>query len=140
MSCVTREDDAQGSPLPAGSRLLHVIDRVAGQPAVAVAVVAADLAWVLYSSLIGFPARLESIFQTLVAALTLAMVFVIQHTQSRQQIATQRKLDEILSALPDADNALIALEDASDAAMASARSRHRDQRRDALEDGPDHPV
>ena len=117
--------------------MLHVIDRVAGQPAVAVAVVGADLAWLLYSSLVGFPARLESVFQTLVAALTLAMVFVIQHAQSRQQIATQRKLDEILSALPHADNAMIALEDASDAAMASARSRHRDQRRDALEDRPD---
>jgi low affinity Fe/Cu permease len=37
------------------------------------------------------------------------MVFVIQHTQARQQAATQRKLDEILQALPGADNALMAL-------------------------------
>jgi low affinity Fe/Cu permease len=134
---VTAPEDVQGSPRPAGSRLLHVIDRVSGRPAVAVAVVGADLAWVLYSSLVSFPARLESVFQTLVAALTLAMVFVIQHTQSRQQIATQRKLDEILSALPRADNALIALEEASDATIASARSRHLDQRRDALQDPAD---
>jgi hypothetical protein len=32
------------------------------------------------------------------------MVFVIQHTQARHQAATQRKLDEIVRALPEADN------------------------------------
>ena len=54
--------------------------------------------WVLVSLADGFPGRWETVFQTLVAALTLtlAMVFVIQHTQARQQAATQRKLDEIL--------------------------------------------
>src|ERR1017187_991245 len=30
----------------------------------------------------------------------LAMVFVIQHTRARRQAATQRKLDEILQAMP----------------------------------------
>ncbi len=42
------------------------------------------------------------------------MVFVIQHTQARHQAATQRKLDEILRALPEADNTLLALEHAFD--------------------------
>ena len=41
------------------------------------------------------------------------MVFIIQHTQSRQQAATQRKLDEIPQALPEADNSLLTLEHAS---------------------------
>jgi len=68
------------SARPPGSRLLHVLDRVAGRPVVAVAVVEADLVSVLYSGLVGFPTRLETVFQTLVAALTLAMVFIIQHT------------------------------------------------------------
>ena len=40
------------------------------------------------------------------------MVFVIQHTQARAQEATQRKLDEILRASPEADNSLITLEEA----------------------------
>ena len=50
--------------------------------------IAADLAWVLLSVAMGFPGPEERIFQTLVAALTLAMVFVIQHTQAREQAAT----------------------------------------------------
>ena len=52
---------------------------------------------------VGFPSRLETIFQTLVAAVTLGMVLVIQHTQSRQQEVTQRKLDELLNAVPNTD-------------------------------------
>jgi hypothetical protein len=43
-----------------------------------------------FSVAVGFPTRLETIFPTLVAALTLALVFVIQHTQAREQLVTQR--------------------------------------------------
>jgi low affinity Fe/Cu permease len=70
--------------------------------------------WIVVSIAVGFPARWETIFQTLVAALTLTMVFVIQHTQARHQRATQRKLDEILRAMPSTDNSLLTLEHASD--------------------------
>jgi low affinity Fe/Cu permease len=103
---------------------LHVIDRVASRPAVAWALVAADILWVAFSVAFGFPARLETIFQTLVAALTLAMVFVIQHTQTREQMVVQRKLDELLAALPQADSSLIALEDASDAELEAIHDQH----------------
>ena len=48
-------------------------------------------------------------FQALVAGVTVVMVFVIQHTQARHQAATQRKLDEILRVLPEADNSLLAV-------------------------------
>ena len=62
----------------------------------------------------GFPVRWETVFETVTSALTLAMVFVIQHTQARHQRATQRKLDEILLAIPGTDNSLLTLEHASD--------------------------
>jgi len=94
-------------------------------------VVTAVVVWVLYSALFGFPARLETIFQTLTAATTLAMVFVIQHTQARAQAATQRKLDEILRASPEADNTLITLEEAPDNELRAATQTHRDARRGA---------
>jgi len=118
---------------PVGSRVLHVIDRAASRPAVAAVVVAADLLWVGYSALAGFPSQPETVFQTLVGALTLAMVFVIQHTQAREQVTFQRKLDEILRALPSSDKTLLALEDASDDALAASSSTHRDLRQEALD-------
>ena len=79
-----------------------------------------------------FPSGWERIFQTLVAAVTVVMVFVIQHTQARHQAATQRKLDEILRALPEADNTLLALEHASDDELRATRQQHRQIRRAAL--------
>ena len=120
------EGSGEQSTRPPGSRLLHNIDRATSRPVVAWALVTLDVLWLLFSIAVGFPARLETIFQTLVAALTLAMLFVIQHTQAREQHITQRKLDELLAAVPRADDALITLEDASDAEVAAV---HRDHRR-----------
>jgi low affinity Fe/Cu permease len=102
----------------------------------ALSVVAAVVVWVLCSAVFGFPARVETVFQTLASATTLAMVFVIQHTQARAQAATQRKLDEILRASPDADNTLITLEEAPDNELRAATDLHRDVRRGARRDRP----
>jgi low affinity Fe/Cu permease len=93
-------------------------------------VVTAVVLWVLYSAVFRFPARLETVFQTLAAATTLAVVFVIQHTQARAPEATQRKRDEILRASPDADNSLITLEEAPDNELKAATDAHRDARRE----------
>ena len=117
-----------------GSRLLHEIDQLSSRPIVAWVLVVADVVWVLVSVVFGFPSRLETIFQTLVAALTLALVFVIQHTQAREQLVVQRKLDEILRALPKADNAVIGLEDASDEELAEVHEEHRALREEAVSD------
>jgi low affinity Fe/Cu permease len=99
-----------------------------------VLVVAATGAWVIVSIVTGFPARWETIFQTVVAALTLTMVFVIQHTQARHQRATQRKLDEILLTMPGTDNALVTLEHASDDELHAVGRQHLSVRQVALED------
>jgi low affinity Fe/Cu permease len=117
-----------------GSRLLSGLDRWTSRAMIALAVLSGALVWVLISIAVGFPARWETVFQTLVAALTLAMVFIIQHTQSRQQAATQRKLDEILQALPDADNSLLALEHASDDELRATGDLHRGIRKAALDE------
>ena len=63
-------------------------------------------------------------------SITLVMVFAIQHTQARQQSATQRKLDELLRAQPLADNRIIAVEEAPDAeleALADLNQADREQ-------------
>ena len=135
---VADDDNAGRRTRRRGSRVLHGLNRWVSTSALAIVVVAADVVWVLYSTLVGFPTRVEAIFQTLVAALTLAMVFVIQHTQAREQIVTQRKLDEILRSLPYADNALIAFEEASDDELLSIHRSHRELRALAVE-GPDRP-
>jgi low affinity Fe/Cu permease len=115
------------------SRWLSRLDRHASRPLAAVLVIGAAGLWIVVSIAAGFPARWETVFQTLVAALTLMMVFVIQHTQQRQQRATQRKLDEILQALPDTDKSLLTLEHASDEELHATGHQHRRIRQAALD-------
>ena len=122
-------DDRERSPV---RRVLSRVDRWASRPLTALLVIGTDLAWVLISVALGFPGLGERVFQTLVAALTLAMVFVIQHTQAREQAATQRKLDEILQALPGADNSLLMLEHASHDELRATGDSHREIRQAAL--------
>jgi low affinity Fe/Cu permease len=118
------------------SQLLSEVDRITSRPSLTLVVLAADLGWIVYSICAGFPTRAEVVFQTLVAALTLGMVFVIQHTQSREQAATQRKLDEILHALPGADDAMLSLEHASDHELRATGDTHRAIREAALDETP----
>jgi low affinity Fe/Cu permease len=121
-----------------GSRLLWGVDRWTGAPLTAVSVVAAGIVWVAVTAAFGFPSQWDAIFQTLVAAITLVMVFVIQHTQARQQAATQRKLDEILRVLPGADNSMLALEHASDDELRAAHQEHQQIRQTALQELREH--
>jgi low affinity Fe/Cu permease len=125
---VVDPDRRSGTPHAPESRFLHAVDRIASRPRLAVALITADVLWVLFSLAFAFPDRLEVGFQTVVGAITLAMVFVIQHTQAREEAVTQRKLDEILRALPAADNALITLEEAPDSELRAVTEVHREAR------------
>ena len=54
------------------------------------------------------------------------MVFTIQHTQAREQAATQLKLDELIRVLPGADDHLIHVESGADAELAELEQRQMD--------------
>jgi low affinity Fe/Cu permease len=62
----------------------------------------------------GFPGNWELIFQTISGMITIIMLFVIQHTQNRQQVSIQLKLDELIKASPAANNLLVHIEKAPD--------------------------
>ena len=80
----------------------------------AFAVVVAVSIFLIVAAFAGFPASWLRVFYAIAASVTLVMVFVIQHTQSREQSATQMKLDELIRALPQADDHLVHIEAASD--------------------------
>jgi low affinity Fe/Cu permease len=132
---VAEPDGRPRKPDAPESRFLHAVDRIASRPRLAIVLITADVLWVLFSLAFEFPTRLEVGFQTVVAAITLAMVFVIQHTQARQEAVTQRKLDEILRALPAADNSLITLEEAPDSELRAVTEVHREARARATDAG-----
>jgi low affinity Fe/Cu permease len=97
----------------------------------------AVLVWVVVGAAVGFAAWWENLLYIVSSTVTLVMLFAIQHTQARQQSATQRKLDEILRALPQADGRFIAVEEAPDQELEELAHRGRGDRADALDgDGP----
>ena len=131
---MTEVASSRGPSRSLASLLLSGADRYASRPLAAIVVAGTAGTWVIVSIAAGFPARWETIFQTIVAAVTLAMVFIIQHSQVRHQRASQRKLDEILLALPGTDNALLTLEHASDDELHATGRQHLSVRRAALDD------
>ena len=113
----------------AGSRLLYRADHYSSLPVVAVAAGLVLVCALAVGIALGFPNGWVVAFESATSAVTLAMVFVIQHTQSREQAATQRKLDELLQALPGAETGLIMLEEASEEMMNEVEEGQRHLKR-----------
>ncbi len=122
---------------PRASRALHR-GRAATTHAGAGAIAAVWLAvWLVLGVGYGFPHWWELVLYSVTSSITLLLVFALQHTQARQESATQRKLDEILRSLPQADNRLIAVEDAADAELAALSELNRGDRAHAQGDADD---
>ena len=77
----------------------------------------------------GFPESWEVAFSTIAAAITLVMVFVLHHTQRREQVATQLKLDELIRALPQADDHYVRVQASADDEMQELEERHIEHHR-----------
>ena len=110
-------DTWQVSGRQRGSRLLHRLGDFSAHAAAGLFTGTAVIVWLIIGAVVGFATWWVTVLEIASACVTLVMVFAIQHTQSRQQSATQRKLDELLRALPTADDRLIAVEEAPDAEL-----------------------
>lgn len=117
---------------PRGSRLLHRVNQASASTAASGVAAAVSAGFLVVALLAHRAGRWLTAFEALAAAVTLVMVFVLQHTQARQQAAVQRKLDEILRALPAADSRLVHVETASQHELDALDERHDTLRQDAL--------
>ncbi|WP_188681320.1 low affinity iron permease family protein [Subtercola lobariae] len=117
-----------------GSLLLHRIGEVSSHAAAGLVATLLILGWVVFGIVTDFPDWWDTVLYITSSSVTLVMVFAIQHTQSRQQSATQRKLDEILRALPNADGSLIAVEEAPDGELEARAELNLADREKALHD------
>ncbi|HUY17371.1 MAG TPA: low affinity iron permease family protein [Acidimicrobiales bacterium] len=96
------------------SRVLHWVGELTSRASAAVVATVVLLVFILVSALNDFPGKWQMVFSTAANSITLVMLFVIQHTQSRQQIVLQLKLDELIRTSPNADDLLVQLEKAED--------------------------
>jgi low affinity Fe/Cu permease len=106
------------------SRVVHLLDRISSRPSTAALIGGLVLGFLIALAVAGFPTSWQTAFATGCAAVTTVMVFTIQHTQSREQAATQLKLDELIRALPTADDHLVHVEAGADEELAELERRH----------------
>ena len=111
--------------LSRSSRWLHKIDHYTSQPWATLILGAVLVAAVMVGAILGFPATWTAAFEVGTSFITLMMVVIIQHTQGREQVATQRKLDELLRAIPQAESGLMMLEEDSDETIQALEDRQR---------------
>jgi low affinity Fe/Cu permease len=123
-----RRIENRTAQLPIWSRILYKIEHYTVLPAVALAATVVVMGVVASIFIRGFPGDWVDGFEISVSSVTLVMVFAIQHTQGREQAATQRKLDELIRALPGANESLMMLEEASRHDMLRVEDEQRDVR------------
>jgi low affinity Fe/Cu permease len=111
--------------LTRSSRWLHKIDHYTSQPWATLLLGAILVAAVGLGAILGFPGAWTTAFEVGASFVTLMMLVVIQHTQGREQVATQRKLDELLRALPQAESGLMMLEEESDETIQAVEDHQR---------------
>lgn len=99
------------------SRILHWVGDFTSRASTSVAVSFTLITFIIVLAANGFPGHWQQSFSTVVESITLVMLFVIQHTQSRQQTVLQLKLDELIRTSPNADDLLVHLEVAEDAEL-----------------------
>ncbi len=99
------------------SHLLHQLGNWSSKAAAGVTVSCLLSVWAVIGVITRFPSWWQVTLYSTTSAVTVVMVFAIQHTQRLEQLVTQRKLDELVRAQPDADDRMIAAEGASDAQL-----------------------
>jgi len=117
--------------LPIASRVLYRIEHYSSKAGTSVVIMVGLVLFFAVGAIAGFPSHWVTGFEVTLSSITLVMVFVIQHTQGREQAATQRKLDELLKATPGAEESLMMLEEAPQQFILEVEEGHRDVRNDS---------
>src|SRR5215203_3687668 len=88
------------------------------------AAVAVILVWAVSGPFFGFSETSQLVINTGTTIVTFLMVFLIQNTQTRDAMAMQLKLDELIRATETADNVIIRAEDETDDELAELKRQY----------------
>jgi low affinity Fe/Cu permease len=92
----------------------HMIARLAGRPLAFMIALALVLAWAVSGPLFGFSDTWQLVINTSTTIITFLMVFLIQNTQTRDTMALQIKLSELIMVMQGASDELATAEDLSE--------------------------
>jgi low affinity Fe/Cu permease len=95
-------------------QLAHATAVAVGTPWAFFVAFSVVLVWALTGPAFGYSDSWQLMINTGTTVVTFLMVFLIQNTQNREAKVTQLKLDELIRAVKQARNRLVALEEMSD--------------------------
>ena len=99
----------------------------------------ACVVWAVSGPFFGFSDTWQLVINTGTTVLTFLAVFLIQNSQNRESKAIQLKLDELLSAVREANDTLIDIEETTDDEIDELKRQYRDRAMRLRQDG-DVPV
>ncbi len=106
------------------ARFAQHVSHVTGRPTAFILAVIAILLWGSTGPLFGFSDTWQLVINTATTIITFLMVFVIQNTQTRDTIAMQIKLDELIRVTRTASNKLLDLEELDDRELEALRQTY----------------
>lgn len=96
------------------TRFTSSVSTILGRPWIFATAIAVLIAWGLSGPLLGFSDTWQLIINTSTTIITFLMVFIIQNTQNRDNLAMNIKLDAIMEKMHIDEKDLIEAEDESD--------------------------
>jgi low affinity Fe/Cu permease len=113
---------------PMAQRFAAISNRIAtatGNYKTFIAMTLIVVLWALSGPIFGFSTTWQLVINTGTTIVTFLMVFLIQNTQNRDALAVHLKLDEIISAISAADNALMRAEDDTEDELAGLKEKYQ---------------
>jgi low affinity Fe/Cu permease len=107
-------------------RFAHRASTLAGHYLTFLAALALIVGWAVTGPLFGFSETWQLVINTATTVVTFLMVFLIQNTQNRDALAVHLKLDELIRAVQNADNAVMRAEDETDEELAALKQRYEE--------------
>jgi low affinity Fe/Cu permease len=114
-------------------RFAKRVARATGHPAAFMFALVIVLVWLVTGPIFGFSDTWQLVINTGTTIITFLMVFLIQNTQNRDSVAMQLKLDELIRAMHGAHNALLDLEELTEADLDRIRDGYEGLARNAKE-------
>src|SRR3954447_3261784 len=106
------------------NQFAHRASTFTGHYVAFLAAVAIIVVWAVSGPFFGFSETWQLVINTGTTIVTFLMVFLIQNTQNRDAMAMHLKLDELISSIEEADNAIINAEDDTDEELAVLKQKY----------------
>jgi low affinity Fe/Cu permease len=108
----------------AAERLAMVVSRFTGRGAAFTIAVGLVALWILTGPVFGYSNTWQLVINTGTTIVTFLMVFLIQRSQSKDALAMQLKLNEIVAALQGASNRLVSVENLSEKELTALHAHY----------------